>query len=1434
MQVKASKKIIATLCSICMIVTLLPAGSIEAAITLPDIVIADFTEATPPTWSGGNMTLVDAPQGSGVSGRLAMLETKATDNKYGTYTVSGDWSDYGIDATGTDAPDPEGCGYFNMWVYSPEIMSNASGSSAFAVMIITNTRSGDTFEPATERRLQAAVDQNFKGWKLISIPMVDYPENGDGSPKEKFERRNLNHAPTWSSIKKIQFAVAKIGGCNVIEGNKLYFSKIWVSKEKPGGAYSGIVTTSIANNEGLANEVFVDHATNEITFTAEENLLDYLGSASLEIKRHGGEYSAVNKSDYTMSISGKTVTVSFDEALSSHRGYRVKISDIYTQSYKTFSKTVEFKTTGFGQVAQIFSRTIENGDSDVALDSEIAFEFDDDVIQSTGSLKVEVSADGESYSETLGAALSAAGNKLSVVLGADMLPRRKYRITIDDVYVGTALKNFSTLFEFSTLGYGQSISAISQSIENNAENVEPTEVITFTFDELMKDGSGSVKVEKAAASGPYSEILGADLVFSEKTVRVNCGAALTPRSRYRITITDVYTQSYKSFNAVLNFSTVGIEGVYRNDLIGIVYDFDTNSEAWTGGNVTTEEVSAGEYNGKLGLLKSYGETKTNGTLTFAQHQDWSNVEKVNILMYSPKSVPTSKFAFLVNTKRNNGQGTTFFKSNSEIAVDFAGWKVVSIPVNEFIPRTSDEEFADWSLVTGLTLAIKGYGSAGFSADTEVYFKEVWVSKSGENTLKDINLKKGEMNVPASSMIYSEEYDSVIHNSPYAATAKFINGNSEIGANVAIIGGKVTVSPKNQLAKGTNYTLKLNGLYFENGSALPERNISFTTTSASVYAQNPVISEDEYGNVNVTFTIINDTESTANIRIAARLLNAQGIEADYQENTSVLVAALSSVQKTLTFTNAASLLAQSGATDVLNYCVNAYAIGKGDNIPIMRHVRKYPDNSITPLADVALSDANITFNAKVRDTKLIVSGECASEGVRSVFITVLDEGTEKYSNIIEADAKGTFSVSYDITPFAVQGKTYTVNVYPYMGSVKTDTFYVATSGEKAQITSTVNSASSVSDVEALLNIQANRNVLGIKTADIKNTALVLFEQKNAGDTFLDIAQNVEVAESTISQLNTVHWADMAQFILDNKEIIFGNEDFQSKFLGKSPEEQNTICSELVKNENYPFNSFKELRSAITSITSGSQSGSGDTSQDVTGDSSSTDTGYGGGFGNGGSGSGGGGNDKKEQKPTPDNTNTPDNTKPQDGAYSDLGGHEWAKNAIEELSRKGIISGDGNGNFRPQDSVKREEFVKMLVEALDISTDGSNADFSDAKKGAWYEKYLTAAKNSGISMGREDGTFGIGENILRQDLAVMMLRALEAVGKAPKLSENTESFSDASAISKYAQEAVSNMQSNGFIQGMGDGSFAPMQSATRAQAAVIIKRILDYIGGSDTLL
>lgn len=1210
-----SRRMLAAVCALCMALTLMPLHTMAQTTTLPDIVVADFTAADAASWSGGNMTLVDAPEGSGVSGKLAMLETKESDNKYGTLTIGADWSDYGIDATGTDAPDSTGCGYFNMWVYSPEIKSNNRGSSAFAVMIITNTRTGDTFESTTVRRLQSGVNQDFAGWKLISIPMVDYPENGDGSPAEKFERRNLNHAPTWSSIEEIQFAVQSIGGCNVIPGNKLYFSKIWVSKEKPGGEYAGGVTSSVANNPGLLNDEFVDYNTNTITFTAEENLLDYIGNASFEVKSRNGEYTAVDKSDYSMSVSGKNVTVSFPGGLSSHRAYRVKINNIHTESYKTFSKTVEFKTIGYG-------------------------------------------------------------------------------------------------------------------------------------------------------------------------------------------------------NAV------------RNDFIDSFYD---GSQTWTGGNMTTEELSIGEYDGSLGLLKSYGDTNTSGKLNFAETQNWSGAENVNLLMYSPKSVPTSKFAFLVNTKRNNGQGDTYFKATNEIAVDFAGWKVVSIPISEFTPRTSDEELADWSLVTGLSLAIKGYGSAGFSSDTEVYFKEIWISEDGTNTLKDVNLRNGEMDVPAHAMTYTQEYDSVIHNAPYAATAKLVGGGSEIEADIVISGGTVNVCPKNDLAKGTNYTLNLSGLYFENGEPLPERTISFTTTSANVYAAKPAVSEDEDGNVIVKLTVNNDTTDTVNTRIVAHLLTADGKEADVEEDDSALVPASSSIEKVLTFTDVVSSLALAGAEDILNYSVKVYAVTKADNTPIMRHVRTYPDNITQAEADIALSDANISFSAKIRDNILNVSGSCSS-GTRSVFIAVLDSGTEKYSNMTETDVDGKFSVSYDIRNITTGGNSYAVSVYPYMGTKASDTFYVATTAEKNAIISGINSAQAVSDVEALLSVQTNRDALGIKSADIKNTALVLFEQKSYSS-FAQIAQMAETAESVLSGVNAVKWENMAQYLVSNKDVIFGNDDFQSKFFGKSPEEQNTICSEVIKNENYPFNNFGQLRDAITGLTSGgTESGSGDTSGNNT---SGGDTGYGGGFGNGGSGGGSGGTTTPKE-PETETVTTPDAGKPTDGTYNDLSGYSWAKNAIEELSRKGIISGDGNGNFRPQDSVKREEFVKMLVEALDIKKDVNKNTFTDSQNGAWYESYLSAAKHSGIVQGREDGSFGIGESILRQDLAVMMLRALQAAGKAPEVAETGERFTDADKISDYAKDAVINMQSNGFVQGMGDGSFAPHESATRAQAAVIIKRILDYIGGSDTLL
>lgn len=169
------------------------------------------------------------------------------------------------------------------------------------------------------------------------------------------------------------------------------------------------------------------------------------------------------------------------------------------------------------------------------------------------------------------------------------------------------------------------------------------------------------------------------------------------------------------------------------------------------------------------------------------------------------------------------------------------------------------------------------------------------------------------------------------------------------------------------------------------------------------------------------------------------------------------------------------------------------------------------------------------------------------------------------------------------------------------------------------------------------------------------------------------------------------------------------------------------------------------------------------------------------------------------------------------FSDLSGYEWAEKAILKLYEKGIVSGYGDGRFMPGNTVTREEFVSMIIRTMGIEAK-AEACFVDVDKDSWFAGYVAAASHAGLVAGMPDGRFGVGENISRQDMAVIIAKA---VGCS---EQETECFYDHDAISEYARSSVYALKSASVIVG-NDGYFYPRENLTRAEAAVVISRIAE---------
>lgn len=190
------------------------------------------------------------------------------------------------------------------------------------------------------------------------------------------------------------------------------------------------------------------------------------------------------------------------------------------------------------------------------------------------------------------------------------------------------------------------------------------------------------------------------------------------------------------------------------------------------------------------------------------------------------------------------------------------------------------------------------------------------------------------------------------------------------------------------------------------------------------------------------------------------------------------------------------------------------------------------------------------------------------------------------------------------------------------------------------------------------------------------------------------------------------------------------------------------------------------------------------------------------------------------PSPTPTPTPSPTFTPSGlpTFLDISAH-WAREQIESLVKLGLINGYPDGFFRPDQPISRTEFTKVLVLALQLQLiSPSQPSFTDVPSDLWAYRYVETAVAAGIVNGVGEGQFAPNREINRSEIAVM-------IGRAMNLPPGTvNQFSDASEIPAWAVEMVGAVSGKGVVKGYPDGTFLPSNPATRAEAAVMVDRML----------
>ena len=185
-------------------------------------------------------------------------------------------------------------------------------------------------------------------------------------------------------------------------------------------------------------------------------------------------------------------------------------------------------------------------------------------------------------------------------------------------------------------------------------------------------------------------------------------------------------------------------------------------------------------------------------------------------------------------------------------------------------------------------------------------------------------------------------------------------------------------------------------------------------------------------------------------------------------------------------------------------------------------------------------------------------------------------------------------------------------------------------------------------------------------------------------------------------------------------------------------------------------------------------------------------------------------------------------PGDGSlpFLDIEPGAWCYDAVRRVYEMGLMNGTSATTFTPNAATNRGMIVAILYR-LEGSPAAGSSGFSDVAPGAYYASAVAWAVQNGIVNGYDDNTFRPGNRITREQLAAFLYRYVRYKGGDVSDRADLSAFTDAGQIASYAVEPLQWANAQGLVNGTSAATLSPGGSATRAQAAVILTRLMENV-------